>query len=154
MPIIPCSLCNKSFYRKPSQILLAEKHYCSDVCRYEGKKTGKIISCFECSKDVYKPLRDLQRSKSNKNFCSIACSNKWHGKEYSRENHPNWTNGEFSYREVMKRHSDLKQCVSCKTFDKRVLAVHHIDKNRKNNNLKNLIWLCHNCHFLKHHYEK
>jgi len=31
----------------------------------------------------------------------------------------------------------------------------HIDSNRKNNNLNNLIWLCMNCYYLVHnHYEK
>jgi predicted HNH restriction endonuclease len=29
--------------------------------------------------------------------------------------------------------------------------VHHIDKDRTNNTLKNLAWLCHNCHYLVHH---
>jgi predicted HNH restriction endonuclease len=27
-----------------------------------------------------------------------------------------------------------------------------VDKNRKNNKIKNLIWLCRNCHFLIHNY--
>jgi len=32
------------------------------------------------------------------------------------------------------------------------LIVHHIDKNRNNNGIENLIWLCQNCHYLVHHY--
>jgi 5-methylcytosine-specific restriction endonuclease McrA len=48
--------------------------------------------------------------------------------------------------------SDLPQyCGRCKLVDKRVLAVHHKDKNRENNALSNLMWLCHNCHYLVHH---
>lgn len=42
-------------------------------------------------------------------------------------------------------------CTLCKTEDKRVLATHHIDRNRLNNSVNNLAWLCHNCHFLVHH---
>ncbi|MBI4281264.1 HNH endonuclease [Candidatus Uhrbacteria bacterium] len=36
----------------------------------------------------------------------------------------------------------------------RVLLVHHIDENRKNNVLSNLVWLCRNCHFLVHKYNE
>jgi predicted HNH restriction endonuclease len=42
----------------------------------------------------------------------------------------------------------------CGKDDKRIIAVHHIDKNRSNNKLKNLAWLCYNCHFLVHHYSE
>lgn len=51
------------------------------------------------------------------------------------------------------RQSIPKICRLCKTKDIRVLAVHHIDKNRKNNKISNLAWLCHNCHLLVHHYD-
>jgi len=40
------------------------------------------------------------------------------------------------------------------TGAKKVIIVHHIDKNRKNNKLSNLAWLCRNCHFLVHHHEE
>jgi predicted HNH restriction endonuclease len=43
-------------------------------------------------------------------------------------------------------------CVLCKVSDKRILAVHHKDNNRKNNKVENLVWLCHNCHILVHHF--
>lgn len=42
-------------------------------------------------------------------------------------------------------------CGLCRTRDKRILAVHHLDRNKLNNKIDNLTWLCHNCHFLVHH---
>lgn len=42
-------------------------------------------------------------------------------------------------------------CFRCRVSDIRVLAVHHADENRTNNGVENLIWLCHNCHYLIHH---
>jgi 5-methylcytosine-specific restriction endonuclease McrA len=45
-----------------------------------------------------------------------------------------------------------KECNRCNDNDQRILAVHHIDKNRSNNELSNLMWLCHNCHFLIHNF--
>lgn len=70
------------------------------------------------------------------------------------EKHKNFKTGEFAYRETMRRRRVPKICSLCKTDDYRVLAVHHIDKNRKNNKASNLAWLCNNCHFLVHHYEE
>ncbi len=70
----------------------------------------------------------------------------------SGENHPNWVNGEFSGRRSLERSKRQVICVLCSNNDKRLLAVHHKDRNRQNNKLKNLIWLCHNCHHLVHRY--
>ncbi|MHA1267983.1 MAG: HNH endonuclease [Candidatus Helarchaeota archaeon] len=38
----------------------------------------------------------------------------------------------------------------CGIVDDRVLAVHHIDSNRRNNSPGNLTWLRRNCHYLVH----
>ena len=71
---------------------------------------------------------------------------------YIGENHPNWRGGESTYKNILLRTKILPICSKCRTKDKRVLAVHHLDRNRKNNKVENLIWLCHNCHHLIHHY--
>lgn len=54
-----------------------------------------------------------------------------------------------NYRKVaLKR---LKHsCVKCGVTNLKVLIVHHKDRNRQNNNLDNLEFLCRNCHFLEH----
>ncbi|OHB10644.1 MAG: hypothetical protein A3H60_01040 [Candidatus Zambryskibacteria bacterium RIFCSPLOWO2_02_FULL_44_12b] len=154
MGIIGCDYCGKEFYRKPSHILSAEKHYCSSICQHAGRKKGQIIKCEYCGNKAYKSLKDLNRSKYNKFFCTIVCRNKWYGKESRREKHPNWKGGKFSYKEALRR-SDMEQkCFLCRNADPRILAVHHIDQNRKNNDITNLMWLCHNCHFLVHHYSR
>lgn len=74
--------------------------------------------------------------------------------QYSGKNRPFWLNGEFSYRNILIKKKQKRKCWLCGTANFKILAVHHIDKNRKNNNLNNLSWLCHNCHFLVHHYEE
>ncbi|KKU70087.1 MAG: HNH endonuclease [Parcubacteria group bacterium GW2011_GWA2_47_21] len=154
MTVLSCDSCHCYFSRKPSQIGLAKRHFCSTYCQYKASRKGSFVRCLQCSKKVYKSLNNLKRSKSKKHFCSVLCSNIWHGKEFSREKHPNWKGGEFSYKDALKRHDVLKQCVLCGKSDQRILAVHHVDRNRKNNKLENLMWLCHNCHFLVHHYKR
>ncbi|MDP3989021.1 MAG: HNH endonuclease [bacterium] len=42
----------------------------------------------------------------------------------------------------------------CLTNCSMVLIVHHIDHDRNNGALDNLVWLCHNCHRLVHNYKE
>lgn len=81
---------------------------------------------------------------------------RWQNTEFVGRLHPNWKYGETteSYRNVLRREGVMQKCVLCDCEDKRILVVHHIDKNRKNNQPHNLTWMCPNCHFLVHHYEK
>ncbi|MFA5934392.1 MAG: HNH endonuclease signature motif containing protein [Candidatus Paceibacterota bacterium] len=154
MKEIVCDICKKKFKRKLSQINYSINHYCSKTCHYEARRLGIYTKCANCNNLVYKKLKDVLLSKNKKFFCSKKCSNKVIGQMYSRENHPNWKDGEFSYKEYMNKQDVEKKCVLCKKENPLVLVVHHLDKNRRNNDLKNLIWLCYNCHFLVHHYKE
>ena len=154
MPIVSCDLCGNSFYKKPSQIKGGIHNYCSSLCSHNARKSGAIINCYLCGKEVYKQHKAITKSKSKKNFCSRTCTLKWHNFEFKEENHGNWRGGEASYKKILKR-SDIKvQCLLCNSIDQRILCVHHIDKNRKNNSIKNLSWLCRNCHHLVHNYKE
>lgn len=127
--------------------------FCSIDCYTQARKTGRIINCFVCGKKAYKPLKELNRSKYKKFFCSKKCSTPWRNSLYIGKKHPNWKYGEFSYKDVMNRSGTPQICKLCATKNKKVIIVHHIDKNRRNNNSSNLTWLCRNCHFLVHHYD-
>lgn len=152
MTIINCDYCKERFSKKASQINRSIKHYCSQACRYQGRKMGVMVKCYLCSKEVYKSRQAMSRSMNKKYFCSKKCSNIWLGKQHSESNHPNWITGGFSYKAMMKRRSSNPSCVICGKTDTRILAIHHTNKNRQNNNPVNLAWLCHNCHFLVHHH--
>lgn len=66
-------------------------------------------------------------------------------------NHPNnkgelsssYKTGKYSYRKYNKGY-----CENCKSTKN--LCVHHIDENRDNNNINNLITLCKACHQKTH----
>ncbi|MEI8123758.1 MAG: HNH endonuclease signature motif containing protein [bacterium] len=154
MENVICDFCGKKFKRKRSQIKLAIKHFCSAYCSDQGRRRGKMIKCFVCGKSVYKSLKDLNISKSKKYFCGHICGNKWIGEQQRAENNPNWDGGASSYKELLKRTGIKKECVLCGKDDTRILCAHHLDKNRRNNKMENLIWLCRNCHFLVHNYKK
>jgi len=149
-----CDTCNKKFKRKKSQIKLAVKHYCSISCMRLGSRKGKTVECFECKRPIYRSLKSLKESISKNYFCSKTCGNIWIGKQQRVENNPNWRGGESSYKEVFSRTGIEKICVLCSKNNPKILCVHHIDINRKNNSISNLVWLCRNCHFLVHNYKK
>lgn len=148
-----CGKCSTKFYTKPSQIKYGHGKYCSRKCQYSARRVGKLVPCFICGKEKYKPLAKFNRVKSGKFFCSKSCQTKWRNTEFIGSKHANWVNGYTIYRSTLKKSLLMEICRLCKTIDKRVLAVHHIDKNRKNNSLSNLDWLCYNCHFLVHHHK-
>lgn len=127
--------------------------YCSIDCRNKGQLRGEKVCCSICKKEVYRSPLAIKRSRSGKYFCSKICQTVWRNKIiFIGENHANWKNGESAYRRILKASGRLEICTLCETSDKRVLMVHHFDKNRKNNKITNLIWLCNNCHYLVHHY--
>ena len=152
MPIVNCEKCKKEFYAKPSWLEKGWGKYCSPKCHHEGLKKGKFVVCSICHKKIWRKPRQLKHSKSGKYFCNKSCQTLWRNTiVFVGENHPNWKTGERNYGQILDRNKREQVCVLCKNKDKRVLAVHHLDGNKKNVELKNLIWLCWNCHFLVHH---
>lgn len=150
---VNCRRCQKEFYAKPSWIAKGHGIFCSSACSYASARHGKIINCHKCGKESYKQQKALNRSKSGLFFCSKSCQTLWRNKVYVRDKHPNWTGGGASYRHLMYTKGTSPICTLCRNNDERVLAVHHIDKDRSNNVIENLAWLCHNCHHLVHHHD-
>ena len=70
------------------------------------------------------------------------------------ENHPNWNGGSstfpypFEFNKTLKESIKTRDKYKCGICDKETqkLAIHHIDYNKDNINLCNLISLCYNCH--------
>lgn len=153
MALTACLICTKIFYTKPSHKKRGWGKYCSILCRNKSQLKGKIVKCFICDKDLYRSPKDLRSSGSNKFFCNKSCQTIWRNTIlFSGENSTNWKHGKSAYRQILKRANRKEICTLCQTTDKRILIVHHRDRNRYNNKVENLIRLCHNCHYLVHHY--
>jgi|AntAceMinimDraft_17_1070374.scaffolds.fasta_scaffold70578_2 very-short-patch-repair endonuclease/endogenous inhibitor of DNA gyrase (YacG/DUF329 family) len=75
---IICKGCGKEITKRMSK----GRKYCSIECYRKSKrpqrKTGKIIKCAWCGKEVYK--QNVFLSKSKVLFCSINCANKYQGR--------------------------------------------------------------------------
>lgn len=64
------------------------------------------------------------------------------------EEHPSYKNGTGIYRRIYQENkNNLNTCEMCKETNCKIY-IHHIDKNRKNNNIDNLIGICGKCHYL------
>ncbi len=150
MPVVTCKMCGTEFSVKLSQLNLGWGKYCSKTCKTKNQCNGKFFSCFCCKKEVYRSLAQIKHSKSGKIFCSKSCQTTWKNKLSSAEEHPNWMGGTQIYRKILLQSQVPIICSLCKINDLRILSAHHIDHNRKNNQLSNLAWLCQNCHMLVH----
>lgn len=149
---VACKRCDKKFSVKPSHHTLGFGKYCSRTCSALSKRKGESVPCDVCGTEVYRAAGRKKKSKSGKFFCTKRCQTLWRNQLYIGERHANWRHGRAAYRSVLGRAHREKVCELCRTQDQRILTVHHKDRNRKNNELDNLAWLCHNCHFLVHHY--
>lgn len=96
----------------------------------------KLCEC--CGNEYNWQGREHTKSFKDSKFCSRSCANNrsvW------------WKNNATHYRTIALNNHE-KKCVVC-GFDK-VVAIHHIDENKKNNDPTNLIPLCPNHHEMVH----
>lgn len=150
MPYVLCKLCSKQFYTKPSYIKLGISKFCSRECKQKSQLKGQYFNCEKCRKQIWRSPKAIKHSKSNKYFCSRHCQSLWRNSHYSGNLHHNWKGDEYIYLKLMRKLHASPECKNCGIDNKKVLIVHHVDKNRKNNSIENLMWLCRNCHYLIH----
>lgn len=125
-----CSFCNRDFLHYN---LKTHENNCVKNPDYSKNKKCKL--CGESLKYGVK-------------YCGHICANIDIGKLYRNgKNHPLWQGGEFWYRNACIEEYGYK-CFICE-FDK-IIKIHHIDGNHKNNVLENLVPLCPNHHELCH----
>lgn len=95
-------------------------------------------------------------SGANKKTCSRDCANRNRiGIKYKSSGRP-IKDKVRSYQSLKKRLLETRgeQCERCTFPVYQILQVHHVDRNRNNNNLKNLELLCPNCHASEHYLKK
>jgi len=145
-----CIICGTMFETKEYFIRKGQGKYCSRACHYRGAMKGRFLKCHICGNELYRSPSKSLNSKSGKFFCSKSCQTVWRNKEYSGNKHKQWKDGVSTYRDIMLKSNLKKFCRLCHIKDLRILVVHHKDENRKNYDLDNLVWLCHNCHHRVH----
>ena len=154
-----CEWCGDAFSVKPSR---ANQSYCSTACaskantgeqhhRWGGGPSDKI--CEQCGQayTVGRAHAEVQR------FCSGSCM----GKAYSGSESPSWRGGLSFQPHGPEFNNALKQtirerdnyvCQICGSPENgRAHACHHIDYDKQNSAIDNLILLCTTCHNKTNH---
>lgn len=135
-------------------------HHVCPKCKEEDKhQNSLLVECDYCHKSYYE--KPSHYEKSSFHFCSRACKDTAQslqgGEKFKnmRPLHYRINNSIANYRK--KAFSKYSHCCAVCGWneDEDILEVHHIDENRQNNDIDNLIILCPVCHrkLSSHKYE-
>jgi len=151
---INCLLCGKEHDVEQREINRGNGKFCSISCStiYSAKlKQEPNVQCAFCGVKFYRAPSKIRRSKSGLYFCSQECHNKaatlnggllqvWPQHYGTGNDYRRIAFAEFPHI-----------CNHCGyDVEVRILEVHHIDGDRKNNAIHNLEILCPNCHTVEH----
>lgn len=148
---LPCLVCGKEILMRDEKDAYKRKHLCSKECRDSYNKIV-YVNCATCGKQIRKTQSELNGSRHGIYFCSRKCKDDGQRIGGVKEiQPPHYGNISSDYRAIAYR-SYEKVCKICgyKEYPE-ILQVHHIDENRNNNKVENLMVVCPNCHSKIHH---
>lgn len=142
---INCIICARSIYRRPSEIKANNgRVFCGVICY--GISQRKEIPCTICGKLILAGF--------NKKTCNRACANKnREGIKYHLGSPRDKVKSQQALKIKLLKERGRK-CERCDYDKYEILQVHHKNRDRKNNNLENLLLICPNCHCEEHFLEK
>lgn len=149
---VKCNICNYEWdfpvtNLMPSAMRKTSNHIGCPNCHKQ--KIHQELECAFCHKKIIRLNSEIKNNKTNKVFCSRECGNRYKNLEII-----NTLNGSAYRRNAFSVYPH--RCKICGwDKDERVLEVHHIDENRNNNDISNLVILCPTCHkfFTLHIYD-
>lgn len=135
---LQCLDCGHTWSQPASSVIIPGPHKCPN-CGVVKKVT---IECAYCGKECEK-LPSRVAKKQGYLYCSKECGNR-------HKNQIRFLSGEWddstNYRLKAFTHLEHRCFICGWAEDERILEVHHIDENRSNNKLDNLMILCPICH--------
>lgn len=117
-------------------------------------RTKITTNCAYCGKSVEKLPQEIKSSKHGNVFCNRSCACSFNNSKFRRgENNPNWKDGAYKSSNYAKDafRTYKHKCTICGLTEFACLQVHHIDNNRDNSDIDNLIILCANHHCMVHY---
>ena len=156
--IIQCNECGKNVEKSTSKVNEAIKYgrnlYCSKECAQKHRLIKIQCKCAFCEAELIRTPSEIKKSKTGNVFCNKSCAASFNNSHFrTGENNPNWKGGTYkssNYARLAFR-SYEHICTNCGFDQEAALVVHHIDYNRNNDELDNLMILCSNCHYLVHY---
>ncbi len=149
--VVTCKYCGDQFEKNDCCIARVGSHYCSRECFAKGTARGNTLACQNCGKDFYRVQSLIDKSLGGF-FCSHKCFSEWN----SGENHYLWLGDDTLYSREFNntlklevRTRDSFACRECGYTEKQLgytLHVHHINYDKSDSALDNLLSLCRSCH--------
>lgn len=119
---------------------------CKDCNNQFEAKRKDTQRCPTCKKKERSKQVMLSRQKRNPNIELGVGSGRAKNNQAGPTNQ-SWKTGITGYRKLVVK----KECAYCNSTKN--LLIHHLDENRHNNELSNLVVLCKSCH-QKHHCQR
>lgn len=145
-----CATCNKEFEARAAEVKRGNGHFCSLQCFASRARPAKKPNtiCSWCGASFYKKESAKRAVKHGHYFCGRPCKEAAQSDPSFGISPPHYGTGggAYDYRSrALEAHGSV--CSGC-GYDRypEVLHVHHINKNRQNNELSNLAVLCPTCH--------
>ena len=130
-----CEICFNIFTRETRYV--RTPLCCSKKCISIAAGTRILLKCAHCNKKYTAKQSSLSNSKSGQRFCSRKCKDE--AQKYNILIQPeHYGSGESNYRKRALEHYGVK-CNRCGYSNVLALEVHHISRDRTNNNISNLI---------------
>lgn len=153
-----CETCDHPFLAPLKETVRGNGRFCSRSCSSARPRKLKLTNavCGYCDNKFYCRPSRIRNSKSGLLFCCRSHKDIAHRLNGITDLHPphyGTGTGQYSYREQAWA-AFQHICNRCRFNDERILVVHHLDRNRKNNALDNLEILCPNCHAMEHYVKK
>ena len=141
-----CNDCGHTWETVAANVLYSNRvnaHHCPNCLEKDFEKVRFKTNCAYCGKEIIRVKSDMESNKTGLFYCSKNCGNLHKNK--IREESGEWDNS-GNYRKKALKTYEHKCAICGYKEDTRILEVHHIDEDRENNKLSNLIILCPNCH--------
>jgi len=141
---LECPNCKGIFTRHKR---LIKSEYCSRKCKSE-KEIKVTLTCATCDLSFTRTPSKTKSASNNVHFCCRKCKDE--GQKSIKEIQPDHygTADEPYRRKALNHYKHI--CNRCSYSNFLALEVHHLDRNKENNDLTNLEILCANCHTIAH----
>lgn len=159
-----CTICDKEFKAYGDRVVCSIECFSKKMSKerlgennpaWKSEEELDSNICLRCEKKFHYLRAGIAKGRK-KVFCSLECRRGVYLRD-SKENKEVNRERSFYPRELKRPGGtreqalirDSNKCLMCESSDK--VEVHHIDYNKKNSDIDNLMTLCKKCHGLTHH---
>ena len=149
---VECVYCKEKFYKAKRFVKEGKDNFCNKEHYTLYQSRNKVeVRCSYCGESKQISRSKAKSCKTGYFFCNRDCQSKAQSTDSGVEYHSNYLNGAWvEYRRKAFTLGEPKCSICGYDEYKEGLEVHHLDKDRRNNDLDNLKVVCAICHRLLH----